>query len=316
MYFDDGKFGGVITSLEYSPFCLLSATAGLPGACFGAAAATAPSSIDDDTATVAAAQGAGVVPDAFAVSLTDVVKGTSKLGSEKGINLPDTALAIRALVPEDREILENVLSLGPDLIGLSFVQSPEDVLALHAALDAAPGGAGSDIGIILKVETEEAFRRLPELLLAAMRRGGGFAVMARVPVFHSCAASWPSGRVLDVSTPPLFAADLAAVSSVPQVARGDLGVEVGFARLSELQEEILWLCEAAHTPVIWATQVMETFARSGVPTRAEVTDAAMGGRAECVMLNKGPFIPQVVTFIRVRWEFSAAASSVICCGRL
>jgi len=41
-------------------------------------------------------------------------------------------------------------------------------------------------------------------------------------------------------------------------------------------------------PVIWATQVLETLAKKGIPTRAEITDAAMGERAECVMLNKGP----------------------------
>jgi len=47
-------------------------------------------------------------------------------------------------------------------------------------------------------------------------------------------------------------------------------------------------------PVIWATQVLETLARKGVPSRAEVTDAAMGERAECVMLNKGPHILDAV----------------------
>jgi pyruvate kinase len=81
------------------------------------------------------------------------------------------------------------------------------------------------------------------------------------------------------------------------VARGDLGVEVGFERLAEVQEEILWLCEAAHVPVIWATQVLETMAKRGMPTRAEVTDAAWAIRAECVMLNKGPYIPEVIDFL-------------------
>ena len=65
---------------------------------------------------------------------------------------------------------------------------------------------------------------------------------------------------------------------------------MGFARLAEVQEEILWLSEAAHVPVIWATQVLENLAKHGAPTRAEITDAAMGRRAECVMLNKGPYI--------------------------
>jgi pyruvate kinase len=74
------------------------------------------------------------------------------------------------------------------------------------------------------------------------------------------------------------------------IARGDLAVECGFERLAEVQEEILWICEAAHVPVIWATQVLETLAKEGMPSRAEITDAAMGNRAECVMLNKGPLM--------------------------
>jgi pyruvate kinase len=82
------------------------------------------------------------------------------------------------------------------------------------------------------------------------------------------------------------------------VARGDLAVEIGPERLAEIQEEILWLCEAAHVPVIWATQVLESLARKGTPTRSEITDAAMGVRAECVMLNKGPYICRAIETLR------------------
>jgi pyruvate kinase len=74
------------------------------------------------------------------------------------------------------------------------------------------------------------------------------------------------------------------------IARGDLAVECGFERLAEAQEEILWVCEAAHVPVIWATQVLENLTKQGLPSRAEITDAAASVRAECVMLNKGPFV--------------------------
>jgi pyruvate kinase len=81
------------------------------------------------------------------------------------------------------------------------------------------------------------------------------------------------------------------------IARGDLAMEVGTERLSEAQEEILWLCEAAHIPVVWATQVLETLLKSGAPSRAEVTDAAMGQRAECIMLNKGPYIAETIRFL-------------------
>jgi pyruvate kinase len=113
-------------------------------------------------------------------------------------------------------------------------------------------------GIILKIENRLAVEALPQLLLTAMKR-----------------------RTIAV-----------------MVARGDLGVEIGFERMAEIQEEILWLCEAAHVPVIWATQVLESLAKRGLPSRAEVTDAAMAGRAECVMLNKGPHIALALDFLR------------------
>lgn len=113
---------------------------------------------------------------------------------------------------------------------------------------------GEHLGIVLKIETRHGFEALPDLLRAA------------------------------------FASDTVGV----MIARGDLAVECGFARLAEVQEEILWLCEAAHVPVIWATQVLESLAKLGQPSRAEITDAAMGQRAECVMLNKGPEIEAAV----------------------
>jgi pyruvate kinase len=113
---------------------------------------------------------------------------------------------------------------------------------------------GEKLGIVLKIENRVAFERLPDLLLASMRS--------------------PCDGVM--------------------IARGDLAVECGFERLAEVQEEILWMCEAAHVPVIWATQVLEGLAKDGFPTRAEITDAAMGNRAECVMLNKGPHIVAAV----------------------
>jgi pyruvate kinase len=108
--------------------------------------------------------------------------------------------------------------------------------------------------IVLKIETRRGFEQLPEMLLAAMVR--------------------PVAGVM--------------------IARGDLAVECGWERLAEVQEEILWAAEAAHVPVIWATQVLESLAKGGQPSRAEITDAAMGVRAECVMLNKGPHIVEAI----------------------
>ena len=116
---------------------------------------------------------------------------------------------------------------------------------------------GAHLGVLVKIENRAAFEQLPRILLAGMQ------------------------------SPPLGV----------MVARGDLAVELGFERLAEVQEEILWLAEAAHVPVVWATQVLETLAQTGRPSRAEVTDAAMSGRAECVMLNKGPHVVEAVRFL-------------------
>jgi len=114
------------------------------------------------------------------------------------------------------------------------------------------------LGIVLKIETPLAVRNLPRLILQS-------------------AAHNPTAVM---------------------IARGDLAVELGFARLTEMQEEILWLCEAAHTPVVWATQVLDNYVRDGVASRAEMTDAASAQGAECVMLNKGPYLAEGVAFLR------------------
>jgi pyruvate kinase len=112
--------------------------------------------------------------------------------------------------------------------------------------------------IILKIETLDAVNNLPSLLLQGMK-DSSFGVM---------------------------------------IARGDLAVEIGMERMSEIQDEILWICEAAHAPAIWATQVLETLNKSGVALRSEVTDAARSVMAECVMINKGTYMIEVVESLR------------------
>jgi pyruvate kinase len=115
----------------------------------------------------------------------------------------------------------------------------------------------------------------------------------------------PHGLVLKIETPlavrnlpRLILQSAAHNPTAVMIARGDLAVELGLARLTEMQEEILWLCEAAHTPVVWATQVLDTYVRDGMASRAEMTDAAMAQAAECVMLNKGAYLAEGVAFLR------------------
>jgi pyruvate kinase len=155
------------------------------------------------------------------------------------------------------------LSVGPSRGSderLAFAIAHADMIGLsfvstrhdvRAVSEALARNGGGQLGMILKIETRAGFDALPELLVEALGRDAPCGVM---------------------------------------IARGDLAIEVGWERMAEVQEEILWLCESAHVPVIWATQVLDTLARTGVASRAEITDAASGARAECVMLNKGPMI--------------------------
>lgn len=97
-----------------------------------------------------------------------------------------------------------------------------------------------DLGIVLKIETESGFKNLSLILLEAMKCSNPLGVM---------------------------------------IARGDLAVECGWERLANIQEEIIAICKAARVPVIMATQVLESLVKSGVPTRAEITDAANAKRS-------------------------------------
>ena len=92
-----------------------------------------------------------------------------------------------------------------------------------------------------------------------------------------------------LQVPEILEALLECERSGVMIARGDLAIEAGFENLASIQESLLDICSAAHIPVIWATQVLESQMKNNLPSRAEITDAAMAGRAECVMLNKGPF---------------------------
>ncbi len=74
------------------------------------------------------------------------------------------------------------------------------------------------------------------------------------------------------------------------ISRGDLAVDCGYQKLAQVQQEILWVCEAAHVPVISATQVLESLVKAGVPSRSEITDAAAGEQPECVILSKAPIL--------------------------
>ncbi|GAB4542053.1 MAG: pyruvate kinase [Pleurocapsa sp.] len=197
-----------------------------------------------------------IIPEGVLLRITHARPKGEKLRPDKGINFPDSLLHLSPLTSKDRQDLDFVATHA-DLIGYSFVQQATDIELLQLELQARLGATWRTPAIIAKIETPEAVKNLPELIVRA-------------------AGKQPFGVM---------------------IARGDLAVEIGYQRLAEMQEEILWLCEAAHVPVIWATQVLENLVKKGIPSRAEITDAAMAERAECVMLNKGAYITEAITIL-------------------
>ena len=184
------------------------------------------------------------------MKITRISSLKKRIKAEKGINFPDTEIEVSPLTDYDISCLPFVCQHA-DIVGYSFVRKAEDLRGLNFLLQKL---SSNPPPVIVKIETPEAFKNLPAILLEGLR-SDAFGVM---------------------------------------IARGDLAVEMGFERLVEVQEEILWICEAAHVPVVWATQVLETLNKSGIATRSEVTDAGHSSMAECVMLNKGDFTLKVL----------------------
>ena len=182
-----------------------------------------------------------VSPEQIEVRITNAKSSGSKIKGDKGLNFPDTKLNCHGFTPKDKEhlaiIAQNQKKWKIQALNLSFVNNPA--------------------GIIIKIETEQAFEHLPGIILSAMQ-------------------IYPAGIML---------------------ARGDLAIETGWKNFATIQEEIIRITAAAHLPLVWATQVLETLAKDGVPTRAEITDAALSERSSCVMLNKGKYIVMAIRML-------------------
>jgi pyruvate kinase len=155
---------------------------------------------------------------------TEVVVG-GPLTSRKGVNLPDTPLALPALTDKDRDDVAFGLEAGVDYVALSFVTSAADVRALADTIRRH----GGEVPVVAKIERPEAIDGLDAIL----REVGGV-----------------------------------------MVARGDLALEIGAARVPVVQKQIVRACNGAAIPVITATQMLESMIQSPKPTRAETSDVA------------------------------------------
>ena len=157
-----------------------------------------------------------VSPDEIEVEITQAPPGGGKLRAEKGINLPDTRLAVKA-----SSVLDEAISFA--------VAQPTWSVRASSVSTAGPTSARSPTALArnggdhVRVDPEDRDAQGLDVARPTPDRGGRGCALRR----HDRAwRSW---------------------------------IEVGLgAHGAEVQEEILWLCEAAHVPVIWATHARYT----------------------------------------------------------
>lgn len=85
-----------------------------------------------------------------------------RLSSHKGIHAPGATACVDALTAKDLEDARLAVACGVDYVGLSFVQSADDMQTLRSHLDGLPGGAS--VGILAKIEKREALQDLDRIL--------------------------------------------------------------------------------------------------------------------------------------------------------
>lgn len=196
-------------------------------------------------------------------------EGGKNLREGRGIHFPGIHVPLPAMTDEDRAILPEIVRTA-DIIAPSYVRSAEDLTEILDAIEKEIDVAASEnedpaavsarirnLGVMLKIESEECYNDLPNVVTELLRHR----------------------------------------NSGVMIARGDLAMELGFSRMSEAREQIMDVANAAHIPTIFATQVLETMAKSGLPSRAEITDADVALRTQGVMLNKGTHIPDAINIL-------------------
>ncbi len=147
------------------------------------------------------------------------------LSSNKGINLPDTAMKWPAITKRDWKYVDWAIENKLDYLALSFVRTADEINHLKDHISRA----GSRIKVISKIEKPQAVENLDSIV------GASDAVL---------------------------------------VARGDLGVEMDFARVPLIQKRITRLCRRLGKPVIIATQMLQSMIESPTASRAEASDVA------------------------------------------
>jgi pyruvate kinase len=100
----------------------------------------------------------------------------SKIKDEKGINFPNSDIAIHAICDHDKEVLPHICEFA-DIIGISFAQTPEDITDLIDELEKL--GKKGEISTVAKIETKKGVQNLPTILETLIKYGNSGIMIAR-----------------------------------------------------------------------------------------------------------------------------------------
>lgn len=196
-------------------------------------------------------------------------------GSDVGTITVDYVSLLDDLAPGDRVIVGDgaitlrIESIGPDhaealvetggrIQGSPGVHIPSERLRLSTPTDddlvlaERFAAAGADYLAVSFVQTGDDVRRVREVA------GDGVDLVAKI----------------ETSTAIEHLTDILEASDAIMVARGDLGIDCPLEDVPHLQKAIIRRCVEYGTPVITATQMLESMITSPSPTRAEVSDVA------------------------------------------
>ena len=191
----------------------------------------------------------------------EVVDG-GLITSHKGVNLPDTSLSVPALTEKDYRCINYAVKREIDFLALSFVRQAEDIKLLKSYL--------KKLGVrqFDPLRHREQYHKVKKI---NDQRTDIIPIISKIE----------KPQAIDHLEAILEETDLV------MVARGDLGVEMDLADLAVLQKRIIRMCHSYATPVIVATQMLQSMIESPTPTRAEVSDVANAifDGADAVMLS-------------------------------
>ncbi len=211
--------------------------------------------------------------DAFALDVSlDAAGGTSQSVGVAYKSLPRDVKAGDVLLLNDGQIVLDVTAVSGPRIDTRVVVGGE--LSNNKGINRQGGGLSA--GALTdkdRADIQLAAKLGVDYLAVSFARDANDMNEARTLLRNAGGAGWLVAKIERAEALDNLSKIIPA-SDALMVARGDLGVEMGYAELTGLQKQIIEDTRRGNRIVITATQMMESMINNPTPTRAEVSDVA------------------------------------------